>query len=208
MGLAYILRNFKTTLLHYFCEVARHKSYHKAAELLHVSQLSFSSAILSLENELDFLLFDRMNRRIELTKYGGYYYRQITPLLEQLSFITEKTQTMAKGDTGIIDIAYNVPFGKRLVPKLARGFLKLPANKKCTFHFHQASSHNIVRGIMLSQFDVGICSIEPLDPRVKYVPLLKQNLIAIVPRTHMLDKREKVKLKDLLAFPYVAILTA
>ena len=189
--------------LEYFCEISRYKSFHKAAEMLHVSQPSLSNAILRLESELGFLLFDRRKRHIELTKYGSYFYRQIEPLLLQLRFVTEKTQTMAKSDTGFIDLAYNTPFGKRLIPKLARGFLELPENKNCTFHFHQASSHKIVEGLLLGKFDVGICSMDPLNPKIKYVPLLNQKLIAIVPRGHELADCGTVALKDLLKFPYV-----
>ena len=189
--------------LEYFCEISRHKSFHKAADFLHVSQPSLSSAISRLENELGFLLFDRRKRNIELTKYGNYFHRQIEPLLLQLKFITEKTQTMAKSDTGFIDLAYNAPFGKRLIPKLARGFLEQPENKNCAFHFHQASSSKIVEGLLLGKFDVGICSMEPVDPKIKYIPLLNQNLIAIVPRGHELSGCGTVDLKDLLRFPYV-----
>ena len=189
--------------LEYFCEISRHKSFHKAAETLHVSQPSLSSAISRLESEMGFLLFDRRKRHIELTKYGNYFHRQIEPLLLQLRFIAEKTQTMAKSDTGFIDLAYNTPFGKRLIPKLAHGFLEQPGNKHCTFHFHQASSRKIVEGLLLGKFDIGICSMDTFDPNIKYIPLLEQKLIAIVPRGHELADCGTVELKDLLRFPYV-----
>ena len=189
--------------LEYFCEISRHKSFHKAAEVLHVSQPSLSSSISRLESELGFLLFDRRKRNIELTKYGDYFYQQIEPLLLQLNFVTKKTQTMAKSDTGFIELAYNAPFGKRLIPKLARGFLEQPGNKKCTFHFHQASSSKIIDELLLGKFDIGICSTEDLNPHITYVPLLNQQLIAIVPQGHELAGCHTVKLKDLLRFPYV-----
>ena len=189
--------------LEYFCNISKYKSFHKAAEVMHVSQPSLSTAISRLESELGFLLFDRRKRHIELTKYGNYFYKQIEPLLVQLNFITAKTQTMAKGDTGFIDLAYNAPFGKRLIPKLARRFLEQPENKNCTFHFHQASSQKIIEGLLLGKFDIGICSTEDLNPNITYVPLLNQKLTAIVPQGHELAGSKTVKLKDLLRFPYV-----
>ena len=170
---------------------------------MHVSQPSLSSAISRLESELGFLLFDRRKRHIELTKYGDYFYQQVKPLLLQLNFITTKTQMMATSDTGFIYLAYNAPFGKRLVPKLARRFLEQPKNTKCTFHFHQASSPKIIEGLLLEKFDIGICSTEDLNPHITYVPLLKQKLVAIVPQGHELAVCKTVKLKDLLRFPYV-----
>ena len=187
----------------YFCEISKHMNFSKAAEIIHISQPSLSNAIQRLENELGFLLFERKGRHLNLTKYGKYFYQQITPVLEQIDFVTEKAKIMAQSDTGYIDLAYNAPFGKKLVPYLARKFLNRPKNKNCTFHFHQASSENMVKGLLLGQFDVGICSMTPLNPELEYVPILKQRLIGIVSAKHELSKLKNVTLSELLKFPYV-----
>ena len=56
--------------LHYFSEVARHRSFTKAAAALHVSQPSLSKAIKSIEEQLGVPLFYRSSRQLELTDAG------------------------------------------------------------------------------------------------------------------------------------------
>ena len=189
--------------LNYFCAIAREKSFRKAAEILYVSQPSLSNAIARLEEELGFSLFERKGRNIELTKYGRYYFQQMTPLLEQIKFVNDKVRNLAIGSTGHIDLAYNAPFGKRIVPKMARVFLEQPENKNCVFHFHQANSSKIIEGLISSRFDVGICTVETNNKKIEYVPIMKQELVGIVPLNNPLAGREKISLKELAKFPYI-----
>ena len=189
--------------LYYFCTVARELNFHKAAEIHHIAQPSLSGSIAKLEEELGFYLFERKGRHVELTKWGKYYADQVRPVLEQLDFVTDKAKTLAGSQTGLIDLAYNIPFGRKLVPQLAREFLDLPENNECLFHFHHATSPMIIEGLKSGRYDVGICTLEPVLPEVNYIPLKKQELVAIVPFGHELADRESVTLPELLKYPYV-----
>lgn len=51
----------------YFHSVVRNKSFSEAAEECHISQSAISQQTRALENELGFALFDRKNRKFELT---------------------------------------------------------------------------------------------------------------------------------------------
>lgn len=187
----------------YFCTIAKELNFHKAADILHIAQPSLSNSIARLEKELGFMLFERRGRHVELTKYGTYYSQQIMPVLEQLEFVTGKVRTLAGSHTGHIDLAYNVPFGRKLIPNMARGFLDQPGNQDCTFHFHQASSPLIMEGLKSGRYDVGVCTIAPVMPEINYIPLMRQELVAIVPEGHELAGRASVSLKELVRFPYV-----
>ena len=189
--------------LRYFCTIARELNFHKAADIHHIAQPSLSTSIAKLEAELGFNLFERKGRHVELTKYGRYYAEQTAPILEQLDFITRKVQTLAGSRTGLIDLAYNVPFGRKIVPQLARGFLDMPENRECTFHFHQNSSPLIMEGLKSGRYDVGICTSEPVLPDINYIPLKKQELVAIVPKEHELAGRKSISLAKLVEYPYV-----
>ncbi|MBQ7665907.1 MAG: LysR family transcriptional regulator [Synergistaceae bacterium] len=189
--------------LYHFSTIARVLNFHKAADILHITQPSLSNSIARLEKELGFTLFQRKGRHVELTKYGLYYSQQINPILEQLESITRKAQTLANSVTGHIDLAYNVPFGRKLIPHIARGFLDEPENHECTFHFHQASSHRIIEGLKTGRFDVGVCTIAPVLTEINYIPLMRQELVAIVPRGHELSERGSVSLSELVKYPYV-----
>lgn len=56
--------------LEYFTEVAKHLSFTKASQTLHVTQPSISKAIKNLEGELGVPLFYRSSKQLELTDAG------------------------------------------------------------------------------------------------------------------------------------------
>ena len=45
--------------LQYFCSVAKHLNFSKAAEECHIAQTAMSRSIAAMEDELGFRLFDR-----------------------------------------------------------------------------------------------------------------------------------------------------
>lgn len=57
-----------TRVLKYFLTVAHTNNITKAAEQLHITQPTLSRQIMDLEHELDVPLFDRSQRRLQLTK--------------------------------------------------------------------------------------------------------------------------------------------
>jgi len=76
------IRNLET-----FIQVAERRSFTKAAEFLGYSQSTVSTQIKQLEDELDTLLFERINHRISLTERGEEilkYAYQITNLAKEL----------------------------------------------------------------------------------------------------------------------------
>ena len=72
----------KIEKLYYFLSVAKHRNFTKAAQECHIAQPAISKQMLSLEKELGFQLFERKNRRVELTEAGEQFYQSISCLLK------------------------------------------------------------------------------------------------------------------------------
>lgn len=70
--------------LHYFTEVAKHKNFTKASQVLFVSQPSISKMIKSLEDELGVILLDRSEREVVLTDTGQLVNEKALKILQQL----------------------------------------------------------------------------------------------------------------------------
>ena len=106
-----------------FEAAARHLSFSKATDELHVTHGAVSRAVRHLEDHLGVLLFVRATRSISLTRAGASYAAQVRDLLEQLSAATAATKGV--DSTGILSISTLDSFASRwLVPRLF-GFRRL-----------------------------------------------------------------------------------
>ncbi|MEC4718851.1 transcriptional regulator GcvA [Noviherbaspirillum sp. CPCC 100848] len=70
--------------LHVFESAARHGSYTRAADELHVTHSAISQQIRALEGTLGVALFAREGRQMLLTKEGTLLFKRIQPALRQL----------------------------------------------------------------------------------------------------------------------------
>lgn len=70
-----------------FCVAARHESFRKASEELHITSSAVSHQIKSLEEELGQPLFERGSRELQLTEVGRSFFEEIDSLIKQLDTI-------------------------------------------------------------------------------------------------------------------------
>src|SRR5215472_14212716 len=80
--------------LRIFAVAARHLSFTKAADELHLTQSAISHRVRALEIELGTPLFTRLTRRIELTRAGRVLARRVDQA------IADMTRTIADLDPG------------------------------------------------------------------------------------------------------------
>ncbi len=92
--------------LKYFLKLAEELSFVRAAEKLFISQPPLSRQIKELEVELGVKLFDRNNKRVQLTAAGKYYEKEIRELVCNLEQINLKAQKIGQNKNGEFRIAY------------------------------------------------------------------------------------------------------
>lgn len=92
--------------LKYFLKVAEEKNFSKAAEKLFISQPPLSRQIKDLENDLHARLFNRNNKRVELTYAGKFFEQEVRQIMQDLERIKLKTKKIAENVSGEFRIAY------------------------------------------------------------------------------------------------------
>lgn len=103
-----------------FEAAARHLSFTKAADELHVTQAAISHRVKTLEECLSVRLFYRFNRKLELTEAGRLY---LSPLRDALHIVGKAADRVSKHQTTPpIRISVVISFAtKWLLPRL-KGF--------------------------------------------------------------------------------------
>jgi len=108
-----------------FEAAARHQSFNRAAEELHVTPSAVSHQMRVLEEYLGVALFRRRTRRVELTPEGRTYLPAVRDALEQLRLATE--QVARRGEAGPLTISAAPAFAVGwLMPRLAEFQLAHP----------------------------------------------------------------------------------
>ena len=110
----------------YFEAAARHLSFTKAAQELHVTHSAVSHQIKALEEWLGVPLFRRLNRSLMLTEAGQAYARPVRESLEKLGEASRALRS--REQTGTLTVSVIPSFAaKFLVPRLG-GFRRAHAD--------------------------------------------------------------------------------
>ena len=84
------------TKIRYFVEVARCGSFSEAARRLYTAQPNVSKQIAQMEQELDFALFVRNKRTVQLTPAGQLLYEELRELPDRLDGLFDRAKTLAR----------------------------------------------------------------------------------------------------------------
>lgn len=115
------------TALQCFEAAARHLSFTRAAEELHLTQSAVSKQVAQLEEMLRHHLFLRIRRRLQLTPAGSLYLAEVNKILTQVDMSSRYVQTYGT-QTEVLKVATQPSFGVRwLIPHL-KGFGKRHPN--------------------------------------------------------------------------------
>ena len=78
--------------LEYFLAVCEHLNFTKAARQFYISQTAVSLQIQTLEEELGVRLFNRTNRRVELTPAGRTFQEDARAILRRTKDAMERAR--------------------------------------------------------------------------------------------------------------------
>src|SRR5262245_38312398 len=92
--------------LRYFVAVAQELSFGRAARRLRLAQPSLSRQIRDLEDELGARLFARDTHGVALTDAGAELLERAVPLLDRFGDALDAARRTARGERGLLRIAY------------------------------------------------------------------------------------------------------
>lgn len=181
--------------IRYFLAIAEERSFTRAAERCHVALSSLSRQIRAMEIRLDSQLFERLPRKIRLTRAGRIFEREASKALEQSrraislvrSLNREKDQKLRIG----LSILCNLPRIRALV-ETARG-----ASGQVTLECLTGHSSELVRALHRGSLDLALVDL-PLKSRgAGLYPISSESLITVLPKNHSLAQRPMVRLFEL-----------
>lgn len=186
--------------LQYFYQAAVLQHFNQAAEKMNISEPSLSRSISALEDELGITLFEKRGRNVALTKAGEIFLEHVTQILDDVKRMETQMHQLAT-DGGHINIAYVSPLARKFIPQLVRSFLTAEENRNITFHFFQDITSVNIEGLKKGNYDLIFGSYSSDEPGIEFLPIARQEIVAILPVGHPLCRKEQVASSDFADYP-------
>ena len=187
--------------LEYFLAVARERHFTRAAQSLYVSQPTLSQQIGQLEKELGAPLFDRTGKRVRLTAAGALFEQHAKNIVAEIKSTRVALDELAGLERGELRIGVVQTVGAYLVPALVARFNALHAG--VTLQIDELSGDGIETGLLEGDLDIGIGFTPPQQSDIEAHVLFEEDLVLVVPASHRLAKRKRLKLSELDGEPMV-----
>jgi DNA-binding transcriptional LysR family regulator len=168
--------------LRYFVTVAEEKHFGRAAARLSMTQPPLSQAIRALEETLGVALFARTKRSVELTRVGADLLPDVRRLLAAAEGLRPLAQSLARGEAGVLSLAFVSTADYGLLPPLLREFGA--RHPRVRLELLEATSDVQIEELIAGRIDAGLV-IGPLPPRyasqLSWLPLAREPLVIAMP---------------------------
>lgn len=184
-----------------FLSVASHLNFSKAAEELLISQPAVTKNIKEFESELDIRLFDRTGNRIVLTEAGKIvmnYAEEIMALDRKLLF---DINTLKQKYAGELRLGASTTIGQYILPPILALFIKQYPDIDSSLI--NDNTLNIEQALIHKRAELGIVEGCSKNKYLKYIPFVKDEIVAIVHTKQPLASIDEISLSQLKDLPLV-----
>lgn len=182
--------------LRYFRKLAEVQHFTRAAERLYITQPALSNSIKQLENELGVPLFEQYGRNVRLTKYGREFNEYVSEGLDVIDKGIQIAQEHANSLSGTIDIGTIFTVQSDYLPALLRTYRGIYGTQ-VDVRLYQGLTQGLLEKLEDGTYDVAICAYADNCPEIEFIPVLTQDLIAVLHEDNPLAQQECISLDDL-----------
>ncbi len=190
--------------IEYFVKVAETGHLTQAAAELMVAQPSITQSIHKLEDELAFPLFERVGRRIILTREGKTFLTYAKDIVAAHEKAKLSAYHIRQENQGLIRFAHTEPTPKLYIPNLIYSFLEQKENKGVRIESDIAGTAKIFESLRNDEIDFGFCGeMEDAEDLILY-PLFQHPIVLITSKNDPMSQMDSVNLEELTRRPCVS----
>lgn len=181
--------------------IAETGSFTGAGARLNVSQSAISRQILLLEDEFHERLFVRLGRRVQITAAGEVLlqlsHRVFNDIRDTSASITDRQKVLS----GPLNLVAGMTVCLYVFPLLLKEFRAHHPNVdiKIATGGHQ----RLLRRLRTRRADLALLTLPIDDPTFTSVPVLREELMLVMPAGHPLSTKDSVGVESLVGLPFV-----
>ncbi len=184
-----------------FLQVARERSFTRAAAALFLTQPSVTARIQALEQELGRPLFERRGRTVRLTEAGEAflpYAQRALELIHEGASAARETE-----GRGTVLVGATVSAATALLPDLLETFRRERPGAHLVVRY--GHSNEVVEMLRDGLADVGFV-VRPLhEPLIVVEPLVADDIVLLTPPRHPLASRRRLVPRNLVGHTLISM---
>jgi len=178
----------------YFLALAKDLHFRKAAERLYISQPGLSRQIKQMEETMGVQLFNRHNRKVELTVAGKYLKDELTSHFERLDAIITHTKLINDGIEGKLKLGFVGSAMQKAIPELLLRFKKQHPN--VLFSLNEMDNGEQIQSLLKQDIDIGFVRMERVPRGLSIMSVLEDSFSLVLPKNHLIDKHNFIDLSQ------------
>lgn len=195
--------NCDTLDLRAFLLVLELGNFHRAAEMLNISQPALSRRIRKLEQTFGGEFFERTTRRVTPTAMGREVAPRIRRLLEDFDSTLFSYGDLGQSGSGLISIACIPTAAFYFLPEVIRRFgLRYP---RIRFRVMDLPANQCIDAVAAGEVEFGISLIGTSNSELDFLPLAEDPFVLAARREHRLMKRKSVRWEDLAGEQIISV---
>lgn len=185
--------------LSYFMKVAETGNVSRAAEELFITQPAVSKQIKALEEELGERLFDRLGKKVFLTRTGQVLYSHAEKILRSMEDAKTAVKDMSEECSGQLVIGTSDHISIHRLPDLLKRYITTFPKVDLKLRCHR--SETILDMVTRNAVDLGVITLPALPGRNLVARTVWVDPMSLVfPRGHPLEKLPVVRLRDVTSY--------
>lgn len=187
--------------LRYFAAAADAGNVSLAARRLHITQPALSRQIQDLERELTCRLFDRIGRRVVLTRDGDEILERTRRLLADAEALRERAQALAGGTAGMLRLGAVPQFVEAALPEVLTRYAK--TYPEIAVQLVEDGGGPLLKRVQQGELHlaVGVWRTDALRSQ----PLFPSRVLAVMQRGHRLAGRNALGVTELAGTPLLLL---
>lgn len=180
--------------LRYFIAVAEELHFGRAARKLGITQPPLSLQIQRLEAELGIQLFERTNRRVQLTPAGKTLLEEGRHVVADFNSATDAARRTARGETGSLTVAFAASVMFLSLPRIIRRFRAQFPNVR--LELRELPTGPQIIALRNGELDIGFLREPSRDAELTTETVMREGLLLALSKRHELASRKRLRLAD------------
>jgi DNA-binding transcriptional LysR family regulator len=194
------MKNATLRQLKVFEAVARHRSFSRAAEELHLTQPAVSTQVRKLEEHAGLPLFEQLGKKIHLTPAGGQMLQSSREIIQKFQEAEEAMAQYQGVSGGRLNVSV-ISAGDYFFPRLLVDFAQQHAG--VTLNFGVCNREELLAQMDANVTDLAVMVRPPEDLDTVAEPFAPHPYVIVAAPTHALARTPRIAMSRIVREPFV-----